>query len=91
MFEWNMLYNLINFGILGFGLYKVGKGPAKNLFNGYRSKVEEELAQSGSASENADRIRAGISGLRAAGESDSRMQSSRHRRSAVRARMRTNV
>ena len=70
MFEWNMLYNLINFGILGFGLYKVGKGPAKNLFNGYRSKVEEELAQSGSASENADRIRAGISGLRAAGESD---------------------
>ena len=70
MFEWNMLYNLINFGVLGFGLYKVGKGPAKNLFNGYRSKVEEELAQSGSASENADRIRAGISGLRAAGESD---------------------
>ena len=70
MFEWNMLYNLINFGILGFGLYKVGKGPAKNLFNGYRSKVEEELAQSGSASENADRIRAGISGLRATGESD---------------------
>ena len=34
MAEWNIFYNLINFGILGFGVYKFGKGMAVKTVNG---------------------------------------------------------
>ena len=70
MFEWNIFYNLVNFGILGFGLYKVGKGPVVNAYKGYKDKVSGELERAKEAEANAEKIRSGLAALNADGKQD---------------------
>ncbi len=70
MAEWNIFYNLINFGILGFGVYKFGKGMAVKTVNGYKDKVSEEVERAKQAEINAVKLRESIAALRAEGQSD---------------------
>ena len=70
MFEWNIFYNLVNFGILGFGVYKFGKGMAKNTVKGYQDKVSGEVERAKQAEVNAAKLRESMGAVTAEGKSD---------------------
>ena len=70
MAEWNIFYNLINFGILGFGVYKFGKGMAVKTVKGYQDKVSDEVEHAKQAEINAVKLRESIAALRENGQSD---------------------
>ena len=70
MFEWNIFYNLINFGILGFGVYKFGKGMATKAVKGYRDSVSGDVERAKQAEANAAKLRESIGAVTAEGKTD---------------------
>lgn len=68
MFEWNIFYNLINFGVLGAGLYFVGKPIAKSTLNGYKKQVADELEGAKKAEVEAQKLQSSLPSLAAEGE-----------------------
>lgn len=70
MYEWNIFYNLINFGILGAGLYYVGKPIAKKTVKDYKENIIEELKGAGKADEAAKATRASLGAIKAEGEKE---------------------
>lgn len=70
MYEWNIFYNLINFGILGAGLFYVGKPIAKKALKDYKDNITAELKGADKAAENAKLKHAGLGALAAEGEQE---------------------
>ncbi len=70
MFEWNIFYNLINFGILGAGLYFVGKPIAKKTVKDYKENIIDELKGADKADEAAKATRASLGAIKAEGEKE---------------------
>ena len=68
MFEWNIFYNLINFGVLGAGLYFVGKPIAKSTLNGYKKQVADELEGAKKAEVEAQKLQNSLPSLAAEGK-----------------------
>ena len=69
-FEWSLLFNLINFAILAFGVYKFGKKLAVKFYTSYRDKVSGEIEQSKQAEANAAELRENMGAVTAEGKSD---------------------
>ena len=67
---WNILYNLINFAILGAGVYLVGKKTVVKMFGGRRDKIAEDLEKSSQSAENAKTAPEQIAAAKAAGEKE---------------------
>ncbi len=70
MFEWNIFYNLINFGVLGAGLYFVGKPIAQKTVKDYKENVAEALKNADKAAENAKNLHGSLSALATEGEQE---------------------
>ena len=69
-FEWSLLFNLINFAILAFGVYKFGKKLAVKFYTDYRDKVSGEIEHSKQAQANAAELRESMETVTAEGKSD---------------------
>jgi len=58
MTGWNIFYGLINFAILAGALYFVGRKMVKNMLVSRKEKIEQDLARSAKAAEDAVRLQA---------------------------------
>lgn len=67
MFEWNIFYNLVNFGVLAGGLYLVGKPIARNMTTGYKKTVRDELERAKNAEGKAHTLADSMSTVKQAG------------------------
>ncbi len=70
MFEWNIFYNLINFGILGAGLYFVGKPIAQKTVKDYKDDIADKLKGADKAAEAAKATRASLGAIEAEGKKE---------------------
>ena len=67
---WTIIYALINFAILAAALYFIGKKILVNGYKQHRDEVVRALNEAKNAKENAEQLRAGLDGIRAAGEAE---------------------
>ena len=67
---WNIIYALINFAILGGGLYFVGRKLVAKGIEAHREQVSGDLRQSAESRENAKQLLEGIEGENARGAAE---------------------